>query len=665
MAAAEGNASGELLKNVDLAEPVPDELMKKIRHRHAKKHVGRQKKSKKGEVLKVAMTAGGTQMWPSVKVPAESKPSPPPPMQPLIRFGTLEKVLLIIAAATFISFSYFGWWGRAFENPETASLPYYVLRTLARMLAAYALVIAFSVPYGIIAGLYRRPRQIMLPLLDIMQSVPVLGYLPAAVFLFTSALPNFQGFELGYEVAAIFLIFTGMAWSVAFSVMSAVRNIPNDLREASNAFGIRGWLYLRRLVLPCIVPSFITGSILAWGGGWYFLVAAELITYGATPHSLPGIGAYLGNAIFKYNNVPSSLLGLVILISVIFTINRTVWRPLSAYAKKFRLQTMDTQIFTETSEPAFIVKLLEKAGFIWDSIDAALKRASRLSASAMRSLHLQIRYVPKRRRHLPLPWYKSGIIYVLMFGAVMLLTAHFFSAALVQPLSDLMHSMSSHPEIINLPYFALRSMLRIGIAYAIALCWTLAAAILITRSRFLSKIFFPLFDIGQSTPALALFPFMVLVVIRFFGSGELSVEIASILLLLTGTQWYLLFNIIGAIRQIPGDVLEASRAFGLRNWKFYRSVLLPAIFPGIVVGSIQAWGGAWNASIVSEYLMFEGHVYSIPGLGSFLTSTVNSPNPDPWIITLTVGMMTLAILIMNGLIWRPLFAIAEHYKFEG
>lgn len=628
-----------------------------------------QKRRRKNVPLppKVTMSGGGSQMRPGQAQPDPERPfSIALPLSPfaLPTFGTLSKALALMAIATFALFSYFGWWGKVFENPETVLLPYYVFRTLMRMVAAYALVILFSVPYGIIAGMYRRPRQVMLPLLDILQSVPVLGYLPAAVFLFTSVIPSFPGFELGYEIAAVFLIFTGMAWSVAFSVMSAVRNIPNDLREASNAFGIRGWLYLRRLVMPCIVPSFITGSILAWGGGWYFLVAAELITYGATPHSLPGIGSYLGNSIFKFGNVPASLFGLIVFIAVIFTINRTVWKPLSSYARKFRLQTMDTDIFTESNEPAFIVRTLEKAEFIWDHIDRLLRRASRISNALMRRFHVQVKYVPKRRRHLPLPWYKSGAIYALLFLVVMLVLANFFAAALVQPLQDLANSIAAHPEVSNLPYFAVRSMLRIGIAYAIALAWTLVAAILVTRSRTLSKIFFPLFDIGQSTPALALFPFMVLVVIRFFGSGDFAIEIASILLLLTGTQWYLLFNIIGAIRQIPGDILEASRAFGLRDLKFYRHILLPAIFPGLVVGSIQAWGGAWNASIVSEYVMFEGQVFSIPGLGSFLTANVNSASPDPWVITLTVGAMTLAILILNALVWRPLFAIAEHYKFE-
>jgi ABC-type anion transport system duplicated permease subunit len=184
----------------------------------------------------------------------------------------------------------------------------------------------------------------------------------------------------------------------------------------------------------------------------------------------------------------------------------------------------------------------------------------------------------------------------------------FVAASVQKPLRDLQLSIANHPEVYSLPLFTLASVLRILAAYIIALVWTLGAGILISRSKTLSQLFMPLFDIGQSVPALALFPFIILVVFTFIGTGETGLEIASVLLLLTGTQWYLLFNIIGAIKHIPGDVIEAANSFGIKDWDFVRYVLLPAIFPGIIVGSIQAWGGAWNATIVSEYINYGGHV---------------------------------------------------------
>ncbi|MEM3690316.1 MAG: ABC transporter permease subunit, partial [Candidatus Micrarchaeia archaeon] len=200
------------------------------------------------------------------------------------------------------------------------------------------------------------------------------------------------------------------------------------------------------------------------------------------------------------------------------------------------------------------------------------------------------------------------IIFSILFGVTMYFLALFFAASLQKPLAELRLSFNTHPEAYSIPYFAFRSLLRIFFAYLIALAWTLAAGIIITRNKFLSQIFLPIFDIGQSIPALALFPFIVIIVFKYFGTGSIGLEIASVLLLLTGSQWYLLFNIIGAIKRIPKDISEAASCFGISDWRFVRYVILPAIFPGIIVGSIQAWGGAWNATIVSEYINYGGHI---------------------------------------------------------
>ncbi len=582
------------------------------------------------------------------------------------RPGTLQTVLLFAAGLTILVFGYLNWWPQVFANPETPQLPYYLVRTLIRMLAAYVLVVAFALPVGIIAGLYRRPRQIILPLLDILQSVPVLGYQPAAIALFVGLLPSLGEVQFGYEVAAVFLIFTGMAWAVVFSVIGAVRNIPDDLRIASNCFGVRDWMYMRQIILPGILPAFITGSILAWGGGWYFLVAAELITYGSSTHALPGLGTYLGDAIAKQGNIPSALFGLIVFIGVIYTINQMVWKPLQVWARRYRTQT--------TAGGQFSEDVSVRHSIVLGALREGFARAEALVTQPMlfvwrRLVHVRrlaalLTHVPRRKRHVSVPLYRRGAIYLLFFMLVMAGLAYFFSIALEAPLRGLEQSLATHPEAAQLPELALRSTIRIGIAYILALGWTLAAAIAITRSKRLSDIFFPLFDIGQSTPALALFPFMVLIVIRFFGGGGLAVEVASILLLLTGMQWYLLFNIIGAIRQMPGDILEAARAFNISGVPYYTNVLLPAIFPGILLGSVQAWGGAWNASIVSEFVTFEGQNYSVPGLGAFLTQHTLAAAPDPWILTLAVAAMTAVVLLMNTFVWKPLFAYAEKFKYS-
>lgn len=576
---------------------------------------------------------------------------------------TTIAVLLLLLIAPLLGFIYFGVLDQVLSNPLTPLLPYFVVRSIIRMLIAYFFVVIFGVVYGIVAGLYRNARIFMLPLLDILQSIPVLGYLPPAILLFSGALPG----ELGYEIASIFLIFTGMAWSVTFSVLGAVRSIPNDLREASNAYGLSGWKYVRHVVFPAILPSFITGSVLAWGGGWYFLVAAEMLNYGASTHVLPGIGSFLGAAVFTYGNLPSAVLGLSVFVAVVFAINSFVWKPLSEYAKYFNVQT---SISEETKPPVFsefgpirhLIYFVDKMEVKYgDRLDAFVDSMQKAYGRALRFL----RYIPYKRRHSYKPPLFSFSVYTFLFLIIMFAFAYFVATSLsALPLDSLLHILESHPEVANLPLFGLYSAGRIFVAYVIALSWTLVAGIIVARSKKLSAIFVPVFDIGQSTPALALFPFIVILVISILGGGSLSVEVASVLLLLTGTQWYLLFNIVGAVKSIPGNMLEASRAFDLRGFQFYSTVVLPAIIPGVLLGSIQAWGGAWNALIVSEYINYGGKIYSVPGLGSFLTQSTLAANPEPWVITLAVASMSLIVLLMNYFVWRPLFNYAEKFKFE-
>jgi len=599
--------------------------------------------------------------------------------------SVLAFVALILLSL--FAFTYLGWWGRILENPETAQLPYYIFRTMLRMIAAYILVIIFGLVYGITAALYQKPRVFMIPLLDILQSIPVLGYLPAAVLLFIGAFPG----QLGTEFASILLIFTGMAWAVTFGVYGAVRNIPNDLREASNAFGVRGLMYIRHVVLPIIFPAFITGSILAWGGGWYFLVAAEFMSFGrhlasgaVLPQcisgtdpsvcslSLPGIGEYLARAIFVTHNTPSAVFGLVVFSTLVFAINILVWKPLTFYSRRFRLETMSSPSPFDSggSDRSPIILAFDWIRPHLSVIDDVLFRLTSTFSSLTRRGRFgnafSFLYVPRRKRPFKPGILSLGPIYIVLFIIVMVLFGSFVASAIPSaiqvPIQDIQNSFKLHPEAYNLPIYALDSVVRIAFAYFIALGWTLAVAIIICRSKRLYDILMPLFDIGQSIPALALFPFIVVFVITFFGGGSFGVEVASILLLLTGTQWYLLFNLLSAIRSIPGDILEASRSFGLKGLSFYWHILLPAIFPGIIIGSVQAWGGAWNATIVSEYINYNGTVTSVPGLGSFLTQATLWG--DPALVTIAVGVMVLVILIMNSLIWRVLFERAERYKFE-
>ncbi|MBM3229182.1 ABC transporter permease subunit [Candidatus Parvarchaeota archaeon] len=567
----------------------------------------------------------------------------------------------IIFGITAVSLSYFGKWGEVAANPDSVLLPIFLLASLGRMLAAYALVVAFGLAIGITAGMYRKARIFMLPLLDILQSIPVLGYLPAFMLFFTDILP----LGLGLEIASILLLFTGMAWAVTFNVISAVRAIPNDIREASNSFGMTGLRYVRHVILPAIMPSFVTGSVLAWGGGWYFLVAAEYLTFGVRHYNLPGIGYYLAKSVYELNNLGSAIFGLAVFVAMIYTINTVVWRPLISYCSKFKVQgkssPLDIEYKQEKGSLVFkVADFIAQKRYLADEL--VFSNIDKLNRFVKKSFSLRIKYIPRKRHKTVMPWWKHLSLYSVLFGAVMAALAVFIAASLQKPLSDLSMAAASHPETYNLPGFLALSLIRILAAYLIALAWTLCAAILLVRHKRLYQLFFPIFDIGQSTPALALFPFIVIFVINFIGGGRLGVEAASVLLLLTGTQWYLLFNLIAAIKSIPGEINEASQAFGIKGITYYTTVLLPGILPGLINGSVQAWGGAWNSLIVSEYISFGGKTLMVDGLGSYLTKATIWG--EPTLVALAVAIMALSVIAINMLVWRRLFNYVERFRFE-
>ncbi|NYZ75729.1 ABC transporter permease subunit [Candidatus Micrarchaeota archaeon] len=539
-----------------------------------------------------------------------------------ISTGLLIKIIVIVVVLAFLFFTvtqreFPNWVGEINKNPETSKLPYFIFRTMLRMIAAYLLVVLFGITYGIIAGKYERPRKVMMPLLDILQSIPVLGYLPAAILFFVNLFPG----ELGVEIASVLLIFTGEAWAVTFGVFGAVRSLPEDLNTVGKAFGLRGFRYYRKLLLPYMFPAFITGSILAWGGGWYFLVACEFMTFGGRLYTLPGVGYYLANAVYVQHSIVSAIFGLIVFILLIFSIDKLVWAPLMDYSEKFKVQTLEHEESYKQPHSHIVIALryaVHSFDDVWESFFSIpfvqkFQTSIKLPEVKFGPLLPPMNIDPRRMR------FRNLALFIILFTVVMYFIGIFVAASLQTPLADIQQSFRDHPEAYSIPAVTLKSILRIFTAYIIALVWTLAAGIIITRSKTLSGIFLPIFDVGQSIPALAIFPFIVIIIFKYIGTGPMGLELASVLLLLTGTQWYLLFNLIGAIKHIPGDIIEAANSFGIKDWKFVVYVLLPAIFPGIIVGSIQAWGGAWNASIVSEYINYGGHIpfeatYSASGL---------------------------------------------------
>ena len=549
-------------------------------------------------------------------------------------------------------------------------IPYFALRTLSRMTIAYALSLVFALGYGITTAMYHRASHVLLPLLDIFQSVPVLGFLPVVFILVLDRFPGVAGQEL----ASIIMIFTAMAWAPTFGVIAGVNAIPADIKEVSRAYGVRGFRYLREIILPAVFPELVWSSILAWGGGWYLIPIEEYIPGTNPPVDLPGIGSYISIAATR-SDLASALFGLVILVGIIFAIDRMIWRPLGNHAEKFKYETIAAPK-TETERGVVAEGVRRYEGRIVSPVTSFFRSEGSYFSRVIevtrlrRLLHATDRLrFPQRISRIPL-WGKlvSYAIFLGLVGIGLAIIVPPKSQSIINSITTNLSLLESNVTGAELFLDTLFSVSRLATAYCIALAWTLGVGILMARSQRLSRWLVPIFDIGQSIPATALFPLVIILLVDPFKNTPylgLTLNIASIILILTGMQWYLLFNIVGAVNSVPNDLLEASASYGVKGRRFVREILIPASFPAILIGSIQAWGGGWNALIVSEYINADTNV---KGLGSFLDKATaiepNSPVLANVEIFAAILVMTATVLLINRLVWRRLLRKAERFKFE-
>ncbi len=525
-------------------------------------------------------------------------------------------------------------------------LPYYALCSFSRMLAAYVLALIFSLVYGLLAARGRAWERVLLPAIDIAQSVPVIGFFPAAIYFFVALA---HGNRFGVEMAAVFLIFTSQAWNMAIGVFESVRTLPNDSLEALEAFGATGWLRLKRLLLPACVPKLVYNSILSWVAGWYYLIACEIIAVGPAHYELPGLGSYLMKSADK-GRTGELIAGLLTLLAIIILMDGIVWQPLSEWAEKFRYE------FAATSEPMRPLGLLAALGAVGPFVLRMLRLVLRPILQAVKRAAAALpRWPAARRPALRQAWrlVRIGLgamaIFLVMAGLIK------GSVALVRTL------LEPWPAAVRqIPLATGASVLRLIAAYAISLGWTLPCAIAASESPRFARRLAPFAEIVGSMPATALFPLIVIFVIRVTG----GMNLASILLILTGMQWYVLFNLLAGISQIPADLKEAVRSFGLSRFATWRKLTIPAILPSLITGSITAWGGGWNALILSEYFVYRGTTYKVFGLGAMLDdATYQSGNG--LMILLTLLAMVLVVLLLNRLVWRRLYDVAtDRYRID-
>ncbi len=523
-----------------------------------------------------------------------------------------------------------------------AALAWYALLSVGRMSAAYALSLGFTLVYGYVAAHNRLAEKILMPLLDVLQSVPILSFLPVVLLSLTAILP--QG--IAVELSAIVLIVTSQVWNMTFSFYQSLTTIPRELHEATSVFRLNRWLRLKTMELPFAALPLVWNSMMSWAGGWFFLMAAETFTVGERDFRLPGLGSYLQMAA-NNEDIPAILMGLGALVIVIVLIDRLVWQPVLVWANKFKVEA--TEGGDDAPESWFYdllsrSVLLEQFGrHVWTPLSEWVDR----SMGRLLSPPAANRQSGANRSALSTVLLGLGGLAVVAFLAYNLVGAA--RLLLAVPLA----------EWGRIGLGTLVTLGRVILALLIALAWTLPAGVAIGSNPRLSVVLRPVVQIVASVPATALFPVVLLVLLRL----PAGLDVAAVLLMLMGTQWYLLFNVIAGVSAIPRDLVYMTDLLHLRGWERWRTLILPALFPYLITGLITAGGGAWNASIVAEHTHFGGQTFSTIGIGA-LISEATGRGDYALLLGATLAMIVTVIAI-NRLFWHRLYRLAEEkYRIE-
>ena len=515
---------------------------------------------------------------------------------------------------------------------DPANLPLYALRTTLRMLLAIVCSIVFTFIYAALAAKSRRAEMVLIPLLDILQSVPILGFLTFTVVFFLNLFP---GRVLGAELACVFAIFTSQAWNMTFSMYQSMRNVPKDLEEATQSFHLSGWQRFWRLDVPFAMPGLIWNTMMSMSGGWFFVVASEAITVGNTTVTLPGIGSYVALGIQK-QNLPAIGYAILAMLLVIIAYDQLLFRPVVAWADKFRFE----QTSSVAAPSSWMLDLFRRTRAL-----RALTYPFAALNKAVSNLHIALPDLLRARA-------RSGPPSRLVDAAWIALIAASTGYAGWRAYQYLSASLSPS-DIATAVGYGLITLLRVIVLIALAtLIWVPVGVWIGLRPKLAERVQ-PLAQFLAAFPANLAFPVFVVLIVRF----GLSPNIWLSPLMILGTQWYILFNVIAGASAFPGDLREAAGSFHLKGWRWWVKVILPGIFPYYITGAITASGGSWNASIVAEVASWGDTHLTATGLGAYIASATEAGDFPR--VVLGIAVMCILVTLFNRLLWRPLYAFAE------
>ncbi len=513
---------------------------------------------------------------------------------------------------------------------DPAFLPFYAVRTTLRMFAALIASIVFTFTYGTLAAKSRRAEMVLVPLLDILQSVPILGFLSFTVVFFVGLFP---GRVIGVELAAIFAIFTSQAWNMTFSFYQSLTTVPADLDEAAKSFRLTAWQRFWRLEVPFAMPGLVWNTMLSMSGSWFFVVASEAITVGSHTWSLPGIGSFVALAL-RQQDIGAIGWAIAAMLVVILLYDQILFRPLVAWSAKFRFETTAA---AEPPEP-WVLALLRRTQL--------LRLASRVIGALLDTAG-GLRLAPRRARHRPRRT-SSRTGDALWIGFVSLVVA----VALWRIVVFVSTGLTLEAFGVTL-VDGLFSLARVLVAvFVSSLVWVPIGVWMGLRPR-LARLSQPAAQFLAAFPANLIFPLVVVVIVHYRIDPNIGLEP----LMIIGTQWYILFNVIAGAAAFPGDLQEAAANLHIRGLLWWRRVILPGILPYFVTGAITATGAAWNTTIVAEVATWGNRTLVARGLGSYIAEATNQGNTAH--IVLGVAVMSGFVIVVNRLFWRPLYDFAR------